>query len=121
MIDERKDWKSCYLAIQQVLAKRGVESPVGHGDFWLVDENYGGFDQKICVFRAKFLSKAVISEIQDLLGKRFPTWRVFVVLEIPALLEREHEEGGLIIYPERVEEHWNRQEIEAVLGERIAI
>jgi hypothetical protein len=121
MSDERKGWKSCYLAIQQVLAKRGVESPFGQGDYWLVDEDYGGFDQKICVFRAGFLSRKVISEIQDVLAKEFPTWRVFIVLEIPVLLEREHEEGGIIIYAERVEEHWNRQEIETALGERLAI
>ena len=116
MDNEREDWKSCYSALRQSLTLRGVESPFGEGDFWLVDDDYGGFDQKICVFRLEFLRHELVVDIQRVLKASNSQWRVVLVLEVPKLLAAKHEEGGLFIYHDHVEEHWDRRRIEAILG-----
>lgn len=115
----RKAWTECYQTLHRELMKLGTESPFGDGDFWLVDEDYGAFDQKICVFQAAFLNKVLIRSIQSVLVRDFQNWRVFIVLEIRRLLEVPHEEGGLIVTATKVEEHWEKSEIERILGEKL--
>lgn len=120
-MDTSDSWESCYQALRQALNGLGKESAFGEGDFWLVDDNHGQRDQKVCVTKSSFLNRQMIDTVQSVLRDGFSKWRMFVVLEVSKLLDKPHKEGGLLIYPDRVEQHWDRNEIEAILGEPLVL
>jgi hypothetical protein len=53
----RDEWTILYNAVRDVCKKFGHEDPYGHGDYWVVDDNWGGVSQKIVVATPNFLKK----------------------------------------------------------------
>ncbi len=66
-----REWKLLYALLRSVMARGGTESPVGNGDFWLVDDDWGGHLQKVSVFRIGFITKRLVSDVQMLLDSQF--------------------------------------------------
>jgi hypothetical protein len=58
----------------------------------LIDDNWGGHHQKLCVFKDDFLSAVLIQKIQLLLKNQFQDWGLIVVFE------GELERAPLVIY-----------------------
>jgi hypothetical protein len=116
---EEDEWSALYASLRSLLQRRGHESPFGEGDFWLVDDDWGGALQKVCVFRIAFLTPPLVVEVQELLRGRFPGWGVMFQLEIGGSTDVVPPEG-LVVYHDRIDEAWNKAKLKAVLGEDFA-
>ncbi|WP_374666293.1 hypothetical protein [Ramlibacter sp.] len=106
-----------YGALRACLSEFGTEDPYGQGDFWLVDDDYGGTTQKICVHHRDFLTPALIPAIQALLAEH-SGWRVLIQFEFP-ISGVIPNSSGIVIRSDCVEPHWevrHHQDIAARLG-----
>ena len=101
-----EEWASLYESLKTALAQLGREDAFGDGDYWLVDDDYGGTAQKLCVHKLTYLSSPLIATIQAAL-KRFPGCHVLVQLETEIDGQPTPPEG-IVIYPNHVEQHWDR-------------
>jgi hypothetical protein len=110
-----EDWKQLYPLLRSVLLQAGSESSFGDGDFWLVDDDWGGHLQKVCVFRIGFLTRRLVSDVQALLDNQFPDWGVMFQLEIKDSPESIPPEG-LVVYADQVEEAWDAEQLARVFG-----
>jgi hypothetical protein len=81
MNSRNEQWELLYNELSGALARFGVDSPSGPGDFWLVDDDLGGNHHKICVATSNFWSSKVQNAISDILSKGFQNWGVYVVFE----------------------------------------
>ncbi len=104
MTSREKTWNELYGTLGTILAQYGQsadyskDAPLAEiGDYWIVDDDWGGCDQKICVISKNFPVEVAVRAIQELLEARFPGWRVFVVFDDNS--QRE----GLLVYANRVE------------------
>jgi hypothetical protein len=115
MKDQKNEWLMLYEILRTLLLKQGEESPFGEGDFWLVDENWGGSLQKICIFKMAFLTKLLVNDIREMLGQSFPSWGVMVQLEI---IHEETSIGpeGMVIFHDRVEVAWDTANMKRCFG-----
>ena len=112
-----KEWASLYESLKKALAQLGREDAFGEGDYWLVDDDYGGTAQKLCIHKLTYLSAGLIATIQTTL-KSFPDWHVLVQLETEIDGQPTPPEG-IVVYPDHVEQHWDRvvfAEVAAALG-----
>jgi len=100
-------WRELYSLLRALCLRSGVESPYGKGDFWIVDDDWGGQLHKICVFRISFITKRLVGDIQALLQTQFADWGVMFQLEILNAVETIPPEG-LVVYADAIEEAWDR-------------
>ncbi len=98
MSDEiRENWEALYNALRDVLSSLGTEDAIGEGDFWIVDDDWGGNLQKVCVTNRTFWSNHVKDMIQKLLTSSFKEWGVVVVFDDGS------GRRGLTVYADRIE------------------
>jgi hypothetical protein len=110
------EWADLYQRLQILLTSHGQESPYSNkGDFWLVDDNWGGDLQKVCVGKIEFLTPKLAGEVQTLLRDAFPDWGVMFQLEISVEGKAVPPEG-IIVRSERIEEHWVKPEMAKIFG-----
>jgi hypothetical protein len=62
---DQKEWEILYNALRTVCAKHGTEDPFGNGDYWIVDDNWGGVTQKLVVSSPRFLTPKLVTEITN--------------------------------------------------------
>ena len=94
MSSRDEEWNSLFGALSSTLTKFGNgEVLEDDADFFLVDDDWGGHHQKLCVISDDFWSPRVEEAIQATLG-RFPNWGVIVVFEGLSGLTR----NNLVIY-----------------------
>jgi hypothetical protein len=99
MSSRDQDWEALYRRLLEVLAEFGKNDPSGsEGDYWLIDDDWGGLHHKIEVVSADFWSDAVHQRIRQTLANSFPDWGVFVVFS-----EKAKGRRGFIVYADRVE------------------
>jgi hypothetical protein len=104
MIDDEdelqsKNWSLIYDALVPLMATFGADNAFGEGDYWILDDNWGPKQHKICVFNLDILRPKIVYAVQDLI-KKFPNWSVVVSVDVPGkeevwpnmgLIIREHE------------------------------
>jgi hypothetical protein len=76
-----EDWKRLCPLLRGLLLQAGNESPYGEGDFWIVDDDWGGHLHKVCVYRIGFITRMLVDEV-PVLARDFPDWGVMFQLEI---------------------------------------
>ena len=79
MSSGRERWEALYDALLDVLSSLGTNHPDGEGDFWIVDDDWGGNLHKVCITEPDFWSNSVKDVIQKLLATSFSDWGVMVV------------------------------------------
>ena len=94
MEDRDVRWQQLYGALLTRLKMFGVNNASGDGDYWLMDDDWGGRHQKIYVTKNGFWSPAVQAAIQDVLKNSFSDWGVFIEFD----LGDETPRPGSIIY-----------------------
>ena len=82
-------WVELYEELTSLMSKFGSENASGDGDYWVVDDDWGGRHQKICVTRHGFWSEKIREHVQQLLARSFPDWGIFVVFEPSANEQRD--------------------------------
>ena len=60
---DQEEWEILYQAICTVCARHGKEDPYGNGDYWVVDDCWGGVTQKIVISSPRFLTPQLVTEI----------------------------------------------------------
>jgi hypothetical protein len=83
MATREAQWQSLYDDLLSILSEFGVDDAEGSGDFWIVDDDWGGYDQKLYISEASFWTDAICTSVQRLLATNYPYWRVFVVFAAP--------------------------------------
>jgi hypothetical protein len=98
MPSREEEWEALYSELLTLLAQFGRNDPFGDGDYWLVDDDWGGHRQKVCVSSPTFWSHDVQVAIQELLKRSFTHWGMVVVFEKASGLDRP----GLAVYAKRI-------------------
>ena len=109
------EWRKLYNALRTVVRRFGEESPYGDGDFWLVEHDWGGYSQKLCIFRVRLLSQELVEAVQELLRSSFPNWSVLCQFEVVGATEKVPPEG-IVIFGGHVVEHWDKALLRRILG-----
>lgn len=95
MTSRDEEWSSLFEELSTKLAEFGNGKVLENdAEFFLVDDDWGGHHQKLCVIRDSFWAPRVAEAIQGILRQRFPNWGVIVVFEGIAGLTRHN----LVIY-----------------------
>lgn len=74
------EWWTLYRSLGAALSQFGEEDAFGNGDYWVVDDDYGGTSHKVCVSRLAFITPELIAAIQRLLSD-MPHWRVLLQVD----------------------------------------
>lgn len=84
-------WQMLYKSLHELLTEAAEQNNLD--DYCLlIDDNWGGRHQKVCIFRDDFLSAVLIQKIQMLLKDQYPDWGLIVVFE------GELERAPLVVY-----------------------
>lgn len=111
-------WKRLYDALVITCKWFGDENAFGRADFWVVDDDWGDHNQKVCVCSLAFLTPEVVEAIQQCIRKAgFPGTQVMVSLELHCEGGDKIPPGGLIVKAESVSEHWDLERIRATVGD----
>jgi hypothetical protein len=112
---QEREWDELYEQIRRVLGAFGREDAFGEGDFWLVDDNYGSPQHKVCVVRLRFLTPEVAAATQRLLVRYSLAWQVLFSLDSPSLRPTE-EDVGLVVERSGITEFWDRSRMTKAHG-----
>jgi hypothetical protein len=118
-MDSRDEqWAALYDALLKLLSASGKDDPFGKGDFWLLDDDWGDMPmQKVCVFRPEFLTRDLVAHVQALLRSGFADWGV--IFDLSDMQEPRIEGArGIIVYQDRIEEDWDKDDLRSRLGDR---
>jgi hypothetical protein len=115
--EESSEVEALYKALEKLLATRGVSSPFGKGDYWVVDDGWVKHSHKVCIFRIDFLSPALVEEVQQLLRKDFPVCVIWLQIELsePGL---EVPTRGMRVYADHTEQDWDRDLLRSIFKDR---
>lgn len=88
-------WNGLYRKVVDLFSQYGVESAVGNGDFWVVEDNHGLKQIVVNPFNLALLKPEIVAELQRYLYA-FPGWEIVIALDIPGK-EDEWPSMGLIV------------------------
>lgn len=115
---DHEEWKILYDAVRVICAKYGEENPYGKGDFWLVDDDWGGVSQKLVVSSAGFLTPKLVKELSECIAlTRLYGAQIFVVLEFELPEGKLPPMMGLLIDSEGATEEWDLPQIRQLVGQ----
>lgn len=90
-------WEELYEALIALMSLWGRnQQGAGPCDYFIVDDDWGGWSQKICIVNPTLPMQDISAGIQSLLSSNYPRWNVIVVFEDAT--DRE----GMRILPDRV-------------------
>ncbi len=78
---QARDWPELHDRVKATLDQFGKIDPVGDGDYWLVDDDWGLFRQQVEFHTLKMLRPQVIQELQDILAN-FSDWEITVRMDL---------------------------------------
>jgi hypothetical protein len=111
----RKEWEALYADLVSALAPFGRENPHGDGDFWVVDDDWGGYQHKICVSQLSFLTGEVAEAVQRALVKYSLPWEVVIALDF-ADPSRPPDGEGVLVRKSAIDSHWDARRLSQKYG-----
>jgi hypothetical protein len=112
---QAKEWEALYAELSALLESHGTQNPIGDGDFWIVDDNYGSPQHKVCVTRLPFLTRPVAIEVQRILRKYSLPWEVLFSLDKAELRPTEND-LGVLVRKSDILEHWSAERMKKTFG-----
>ena len=114
---DHDEWKILYDAVREVCARYGKEDPFGKGDFWVIDDDWGGVTQKIAVYSPRFLSPKLVAELSNCIEKTgLYGAQIVVALDLEIPNEKLPPMMGLLIDSVGATEEWDLQAIRQKVG-----
>ena len=105
--EQSESWQALYERITALLPAFGIESAVGEGDYWVLDENWGPRQHKVCIFNLDMLKPVVVRALQKLL-REFPDWGIMLAVDGPGK-EEIWPPMGIVIQENEVSDSLQRQ------------
>lgn len=112
---QAKEWVALYDELGALLEKHGTRNSLGKGDFWLVEDNYGSPQHKVCVTHVSFLTRPMAAEIQRALRKYSLGWEVLFSLDKSELRPTD-DDLGILVRKGDIKEYWSAERMKAVFG-----
>ena len=112
---QQREWDALYAELGALLDEHGKQNPYGDGDFWVVDDNYGSPQHKVCVTRVSFLTRPVALEVQRILRKYSLAWEVLFSLD-KAELRPTANDLGVLVRKTDIQEHWSAERMQQAFG-----
>jgi hypothetical protein len=112
---QEREWQALYEALSVLLAKHGRQYANGDGDFWIVGENNGSSQHKVCVTRVSFLTRPLALAVQRLLRIHSLAWEVLFYLDKPELRPTQ-KDLGILVRKHDIQEHWNAARMQQAFG-----
>jgi hypothetical protein len=109
-----EEWTTLYEELQQLLARHGQEDAFGEGDFWLVDDNYGSPQHKVCVSRVSFLTQIMASEVQQKIRAYSLPWEVIFAFDRDERLDSS--DLGVVVRKVDIQEDWDSDRMRRLFG-----
>lgn len=111
-----EEWQRLYEAVRAVCSAHGKEHPFGEGDFWVVDDCWGGVGQKLVVTNPSFLTPGLVSELSACISRLG-----LLGAEIVVALESESSDAtgagaGLVVHSAGFEEYWDIDALRSKYG-----
>lgn len=104
---QETEWDALYADLNAILSAHGREDPFGKADYWLVDDNYGSPQHKVCVTQISFLTRSLCRECQRLIRRYSLPWEILFSLE-----NRVNEsELGVTVTKSSMDEYWNAERL----------
>jgi hypothetical protein len=113
---QEREWEALFADLGELLRRYGAQHPFGEGDFWIVDDNWGSPEHKVCVTRLPFLTRVLAADVQRLLQKYSLPWAVLFSLDDPKLRPTEADRG-VLVRKTGIEEHWDRERMKSAFGD----
>ena len=101
------EWQVLHDKITEVLDRFGKKDPFGRGDYLLVDDDWGGYRQKLEVQNLNLLQPHIIKLLQALLAA-YPDWEIMFRVDVVGK-ENEWPAMGLIIHEDEVIDDLHRE------------
>jgi len=109
------EWKALYDELRPVLEKYGREDPLGDADYWVVDDDWGSPQHKVCVTRVSFLTRSLALEVQRLLRRYSLPWEVLFSFDKDDP-RRDPSDLGITVRKADIEECWNVERMAKAFG-----
>jgi hypothetical protein len=109
------EWEALFAELAGLLEGYGTQDPYGDGDFWIVDDNYGSAQHKVCVTRLMFLTRPVAVEVQRVLRKYSLPWEVLFSLD-KAEMRPSEDDLGVLVRKSDSKEYWNVERMKKAFG-----
>jgi hypothetical protein len=103
---QERDWRTLHDAITETLDRFGRKDPVGKGDYWLVDDNWGRLSQQLEFQNLELFKPHIVRALQDLLAP-YPDWYIAIGVAVPGK-EDIWPGMGLIVYSDEVVDELRR-------------
>jgi hypothetical protein len=116
--DDDKTTRALYRDLDSLLAAHGRSDASGHGDYWIIDDSWTPLSHKVSVFRIDFLTPELAREVQTLLRDNYPTCEIWFQIDVGAPQVNEIPATGIRIFPDRIEQDWDRTRLRAIFRER---
>jgi hypothetical protein len=104
---QERDWQILHDRITATLDRFGQKNAFGKGDYWLVDDNWGRFQQQLEFQNLNLLQPHIIKALQELLAG-YPDWEITVRIDVPGK-EKIWPGMGIIIYNDEIIDELQRQ------------
>jgi len=98
-LSREERWNSLYERLLDALSSFGKNDAFGEGDYWVVDDDWGGQHQKLCITSPRFWSDSVRDQIRQTLADSFADWGVYVVFE------DQSARPGFIVYADGIDKN----------------
>lgn len=105
--DQEREWQPLHDMITETLDRFGRKDPVGKGDYWLLDENWGWFVQQLEFQNLNLFRPEIVKCLQGLLAE-FPDWEITIRVSVPAM-EGKWPGMGLVVSCDKIVDELQRQ------------
>jgi hypothetical protein len=107
--DEKQDreWEALHARLQRCLSAWGTEDPFGHGDYLIVDDNYGYRRHTVEVHQLHMLRPEIVKQVHGIL-REFPGWEVVISVDVPGT-EHTWPRMGLTLDPSKIVDNLRRE------------
>jgi hypothetical protein len=73
-------WEILYARLKDTLDEFGREDWLGHGDYWIISDNWGTSQHKVYIDNLDFLAPSIVKLLQRILAD-FPDWEIVVAID----------------------------------------
>ena len=115
-LTDAEEWRRLYECVRAACLQYGTEDAFGHGDFWVVDDCWGGVGQKVVVTNPLFITRRLVAELSACIVRLGLLGAEIVVALETGDGKTEDEAAGLVVHSAGFVEYWDLQALRAKYG-----